>query len=84
MDEMFHKKPEITPPAIASSSTGLHVNVQVEEEEESGDQQPPPKKGRKNAAAHDDEMKALLERKIKAMEDFNALFKEYLQKRYGN
>lgn len=77
MDEIFGKRPETVPLAVASTSAGLTVkDSSSTEPKRAGSSQ------KRKAELEAQELMAkkftLEERKVKALEDFNSLFKEFI------
>lgn len=79
MHDILGKKPEIQPPAMASTSSGLHL---LEDPEETPSEGPPPRKKcrpSKDNAHHSDERLRVETEKVEQLRTFNELFKDYLQ-----
>ncbi|XP_064469760.1 uncharacterized protein LOC135384488 [Ornithodoros turicata] len=83
MHDILGKKPEIQPPALASTSSGLHLLEDQEQTSETphNEVSPPRKKSRtsKNNVRNAGERLRLENERVEQLRTFNQLFREYLE-----
>ncbi|XP_040072590.1 uncharacterized protein LOC115332247 [Ixodes scapularis] len=79
MDEIFGRRPEVVPLAVASTSVGLSVRETGEEPKAECSRGS--KRKSKLSESHEllSKKMALEERKVKALEDFNCFFKDFIE-----